>query len=71
MMGGFPGGPVAKNLTANTLDIGLIPGLEWSHMQKGKEKPLQGEACTRQQRVTQLAVTRESPKRSNKHPGQP
>ena len=34
-VGGFPGGPVVKDPTANAVDIGLIPGLEWSHMQKG------------------------------------
>ena len=33
--GGFPGGPVVKDPTANAVGIGLTPGLEWSHMQKG------------------------------------
>ena len=28
----FPGGSVMKNLPANSVDTGLIPGLGWSHM---------------------------------------
>ena len=32
---GFPGGPVVKNLSANTGKMGLIPGLGRSHMPQG------------------------------------
>ena len=33
---GFPGGSLVKNLPANAGDIGLIPGLGRSHMQKDR-----------------------------------
>jgi len=30
--GGFPGGPVVKNLPVNAMDTGSIPGLGRSHV---------------------------------------
>ena len=35
MLGDFPGGPVVKNLSANTGNTGSIPGLGRSHMIQG------------------------------------
>ena len=34
-IGGFPSGPVVKNLPASAGDMGLIPGPERSHMPRG------------------------------------
>ena len=36
-VGDFPGGPVVKNLTANTGDTGSIPGPGRFHMPRGNE----------------------------------
>ena len=38
--GGFPGGPVVKNLPANAGDTGSVPGLGRSYMPYGASKPV-------------------------------